>query len=89
VIQKSDRGMRSDDITALRQSLSGLKRNFDKLVAEQRTLGFEENEGLRNNLRTAGNAIERAINENMTWLADADAKKLMIALLTMRHHEAE
>jgi methyl-accepting chemotaxis protein len=89
VIQKSIRGMRGDDITALRQSLAGLKRNFDKLVAEQRTLGFEENEGLRNDLRTAGNAIERAINENMTWLADADAKKLMVALLTMRHHEAE
>ena len=25
----------------------------------------------------------------MTWLADAEAKKLMITLLTMRHHEAE
>ena len=25
----------------------------------------------------------------MTWLADAEAKKLMIALLTMRNYEAE
>ncbi len=88
LIQKSIRGLRSDDIAALRQSLSELKDNFDKLVAEQRTLGFNEREGLRNDLREAGNAIERAINANMTWLADADANKLMITLLTMRHDEA-
>ena len=88
VIEKSIRGRRADDLAALRQSLAGLKSNFDKLVEEQRTLGFEENEGLRKDLRAAGNAIERAINENMNWLAEADAKKLMIALLTMQHYEA-
>ena len=44
---------------------------------------------MRNDLRNAGNAIERAINENMTWLADAETQKLMLALLNMRHQEAE
>ena len=34
-------------------------------------------------------AIERIINENMTWLADTDATKLMMSLLIMRHYEAE
>ena len=57
-------------------------------MTEQRTLGFEENEGLRGELRDAGNVIERTINKNMTWLAEADAKQLMIALLTMQHYEA-
>ena len=33
-------------------------------------------EGLRGNLRNAGNAVERIINENMSWLAEADAHKL-------------
>ena len=54
------------------------------LVREQKILGFDENSGLRNNLREAGNAVERIINENMTWLAEADAGKLMMTLLLMR-----
>ena len=56
---------------------------------EQRTLGNSESNGLRRELRDAANKIETAINDNMTWLADAEAKKLMITLLIMRHHEAE
>lgn len=51
-------------------------------------LGFNEHEGLRNDLREAANAIERAINKNMNWLAEADARKLMITLLIMLHDEA-
>ena len=82
-------GMRADDIAALRELLGELKDNFAKLVAVQRKLGFSETEGLRNDLRNSGNDIERAINENMTWLAETDSKKLMLALLTMQHYEAE
>ncbi len=77
------------DIAALRQEIAKLKSNFDKLSAEQRVLGFSESQGLRKKLRDAGNKIEAAINENLTWLAEAEAKKLMIALLSMRHYEAE
>ena len=61
-----------------------LRDTFTELVREQKILGFDENSGLRNNLREAGNAVERIINENMTWLAEADATKLMMALLIMR-----
>jgi len=82
-------GRRADEINALRGQLVKLKSNFDKLAAEQRMLGFSDREGLRKKLRDTGNKIELAINENMTWLADAAAKKLMITLLTMRNHEAE
>src|SRR5690348_8405468 len=89
LIERSAGGMRSDDSVALRQTLTDLKGNFDKLVTEQRTLGFSEDEGLRKELRETGNAIERAINANMTWLADADAQKLRMALLTMQHYESE
>ena len=88
-IEHSSGNVNAAEIDALHQSLAGLKENFDKLVAEQRTLGFTEREGLRNELRNAGNSIERAINENMTWLADAETQKLMLALLNMRHQEAE
>jgi methyl-accepting chemotaxis protein len=82
-------GMRADDIKALRSELNGLKNNFDKLVAAQHTLGFGDTEGLRGELQSAGLNIERAINDNMTWLADNDAKELMMTLLIMRHYETE
>jgi methyl-accepting chemotaxis protein len=82
-------GTHTDDLTALRQELADIKSNYDKLYAEQRVLGFSEEEGLRNELKDAGNKIERTINDNMIGLADVDAKKLMMALLEMRHQEAE
>jgi methyl-accepting chemotaxis protein len=88
-IEASVSGMRVDDIKALRAELNGLTKNFESLVTEQRTLGFSDIEGLRGELRDAGNKIERAINENVSWLAEADAKKLMMALLKMRQHDAE
>ncbi len=65
-----------------------LRDNFNDLVREQKILGFDEASGLRGRLRDAGSAVERIINENMTWLAEAEATKLMMSLLTMRHHEA-
>jgi methyl-accepting chemotaxis protein len=82
-------GPQAGEINALRQELDKLKSNFHNLAAEQRKLGYSDNEGLRKKLRDTGNKIELAINENMTWLADAMAKKLMISLLTMRNYEAE
>jgi methyl-accepting chemotaxis protein len=77
------------NIVALQKDVMALRETFTKLVREQRTLGFDEKSGLRNNLREAGNAVERIINENMTWLAETDTGKLMMALLIMRHHDAE
>ena len=88
-IAVSANGVRADDIASLHQELAGIKGNFDRLVTVQRTLGFTETEGLRSVLRDAGNKIETAINDNLTWLAPADADRLMMALLIMRHHEAE
>jgi methyl-accepting chemotaxis protein len=78
-----------DTIISLRKDLLKLKDNFDALVHEQDILGYDEGSGLRRRLRDSGNAVERIINENMTWLADEDAQKLLMTLLTMRHHEAE
>jgi hypothetical protein len=78
--------MRADDIKALRAELNGLTKNFERLVTEQRTLGFSDIEGLRGVARCR-QKIERAINENVAgWPADA---KLMMALLLMRQHDAE
>jgi methyl-accepting chemotaxis protein len=79
----------ADNIAGLRSDLEGLQKNFDTLVQMQRHLGFSDSAGLRGKLSSAGNAVERIINENTTWLADGDARKLKIALLTMRYYEVE
>jgi methyl-accepting chemotaxis protein len=82
-----DRG-KSAEIGGLRNDVMKLRTNFNELVREQETLGFDENTGLRRNLRDAGNAVERILNTNTSWLADVDASRLMMTLLIMRHHEA-
>src|ERR1035441_1668803 len=63
-----DRGQ-AENIVGLRKDVMALRDTFTELVREQKILGFDENSGLRNNLREVGNAVERIINENMTWLA--------------------
>ena len=80
---------RRKSIVALRHRVETLKTNFDNLVAVQRTLGFGESDGLRGQLNTAGNKVERIINENLSWLAENDANKLMMSLMAMRQEEAE
>ena len=76
-------------IAGLRKDLMTLRETFTALVKQQKILGFEEDMGLRGNLHAAGNAVERILNENMTWLAEVDAGKLMMALLSMRAYETE
>jgi methyl-accepting chemotaxis protein len=79
----------TENIEGLRKDLMSLRGNFNELMQEQKTLGFDDSSGLRKNLQVAGNAVERIINENMSGLAEADATKLMVALLSMRHFEAD
>ena len=78
-----------EQTVALRRNVSELKSNFDNLVDIQRTLGFREIDGLRGQLNIAGNKVERIINENLSWLAENDANKLMMSLMAMRQDEAE
>jgi methyl-accepting chemotaxis protein len=80
---------RAENIVSMRNDVTALRKNFDDLVREQKILGFDDASGLRGNLHTAGNAVERIINENMSWLAKEDATNLMMTLLFMRHYEAD
>jgi methyl-accepting chemotaxis protein len=79
----------ADNIVALRREVLELSETFGELVRQQKTLGFDETSGLRGKLLEANTAVERIINENMTWLAESDATKLMMTLLAMRHYEAQ
>ncbi len=80
---------RAENIVSMRNDVTALRKNFDDLVREQKILGFDDASGLRGNLRNSGNAVERIVNENMSWLAKDDATSLMMTLLFMRHYEAD
>jgi methyl-accepting chemotaxis protein len=80
---------RRGDIDALRAKVAALKVRFGDLVSKQQDLGFEVSEGLRERLSRAGTAVERFINEDLGQIAEADAKKLLISLLTMRRYEVQ
>ena len=89
ILAKSIEGRGAKNIEDLRKDLAELLENFNVLAREQTALGFNDSSGLRRNLRDASNAVERIINESMTWLAELDATRLMMSLLIMRHHEAD
>src|SRR5215510_13747930 len=80
---------RAETIAGMSRDLNALREAFNNLVREQNTLGLDESSGLRRQLQVAGNAVERIINDNMSGLPEADANKLMVTLLYMRHHEAD
>jgi methyl-accepting chemotaxis protein len=88
-ISHADAGVPEKTITELRRQLAGLKMTFDDLVGQQKILGFTDEEGLRAKLRGSGVNIENIINNELTWMEVADAQKLMLALLSMRHYESE
>jgi methyl-accepting chemotaxis protein len=79
----------SENITGLHKDVMALRENFNQLVEEQKTLGYDDSSGLRRKLQVAGNAVERIINENISGLAESDATRLLVALLSMRHFEAD
>jgi len=80
---------RQDVIMPLRITVRDLKASFASLVAERHRLGFSESEGTTADLIAASNAIEKIIHEELSWVADFDANKLLMSLLNMRRYEIE
>ena len=77
------------NIGSLQGRLKELKEQFAALVEEQKQLGFADGDGIQLRMVSAAAAVERIINEDMSWLTDADQKKLLFSLLIMRRHEAD
>lgn len=88
-INNSDTGVDAGALKQLHDKLASLKINFDKLVDEQKALGFEGSKGLRAQLSLTGNLVENIINENLGWMDPSDAQQLLVTLLSMRHFESE
>ena len=73
----------------LHTRLTAVGKQFDDLVAAQKKLGFTPAEGLRGNLRSAGNAVERIINDDIAALPETVGHRLLNGLFGMRRFEAE
>jgi len=70
-------------------NMKEMANQFDELTQNQRILGYTESEGVRARMTRAAAAVERLIHEDMSWLGESDAQKLLISLLTMRRFESE
>jgi len=88
-IQASLSASEQDTVTPLRITVRDLKASFDSLVTEQKTLGYDETEGVTADLIAASNAVENIIHNDLSWVADVDSAKLTMSLLTMRRYEIE
>ena len=76
-------------LAALQGRVANLKTTFAALTAEQEELGLTEFEGIQGSLRDGGNLMERIVNEDMSWLSEADQRKILIPLMLMRRYEVE
>jgi methyl-accepting chemotaxis protein len=88
-IQATLANAQQDVITPLRITVRDLKASFDSLVNEQRALGFTESDGTTADLIWASSEVEKTIHNDLTWVADEQAAKLMMSILNMRHYEIE
>jgi methyl-accepting chemotaxis protein len=78
-----------DIITPLRITVRDLKASFESLINEQKALGYTERDGINADLNAASSAIETSIHDDLSWVADVDAARLLTSLLTMRRDEIE
>jgi methyl-accepting chemotaxis protein len=76
-----------DVITPLRITVRDLKTSFESLVNEQKSLGYDDSQGITAELTAASSAVERIIHQDLSWVADGDARKMLMSLLTMRRDE--
>jgi methyl-accepting chemotaxis protein len=88
-IETSLASAQQDTIRPLRITVRDLKSSFASLVDAQKTLGFNESQGVTADLIAASNAVENIIQSDLSWVADADHAKLSVSLLTMRRYEIE
>ncbi len=88
-IQASLAASEQDTVMPLRITVRDLRASFDSLVNAQKSLGYDETQGVTADLIAASNTIENIIHNDLSWIADVDDAKLTTSLLTMRRYEIE
>jgi methyl-accepting chemotaxis protein len=76
-------------LVPLKEQLSEISAQFADLTHRQEILGFTEAEGIRSRMTKTATAVEFIIHEDMSWVSEAEAQKLLVSLLIMRRYESE
>jgi methyl-accepting chemotaxis protein len=94
IIEGSSSAVDQKNIAGLRDRVTSVARSFADLVAEQETLGFTEDNGIRQRLKNAVINIERFINitlanDESSWVRTGAAQRVLICLSNLRRYGAE
>ena len=89
IIEAAIDGTTRKKFVPLKAQLEEIGTQFRDLARDQKVLGFTESDGIRDRMAKTAASVERIIHEDMSWLSETDAHKLLISLLTMRRFEAE
>ena len=87
IIQEVASASERQNLALLEGRVANLEKTFAALTAAQDELGLTELEGTQGRLREGGNLMEQIVNEDMSWLSDADQKSILMPLMMMRRHE--
>lgn len=77
------------NIGPLKSQLDEISAQFNELVKSQTILGFTESEGVRDRMNRAATAVERIVHDDLSWMNERDAPRLVTSLLKMRRFEAD
>jgi methyl-accepting chemotaxis protein len=77
------------NLAPLKGQIEEIATQFDDLSRQQKILGFTDSEGIRDSMIKAAASVERIIHNDMSWVSEGDAHKLLISLLTMRRYDSE
>jgi methyl-accepting chemotaxis protein len=77
------------NLGTLKSQLEEISAQFNDLVKSQTILGFTESEGVRDRMNRAATAVERIVHDDLSWLNERDAPRLVTSLLKMRRFEAD
>jgi methyl-accepting chemotaxis protein len=89
IIEAALDGPTRHKFSPLKGQIEEIAAQFDDLARNQKILGFTETDGIRDRMAKAAASVERIIHDDMSWLGEGDAHKLLVSLLTMRRYEAE
>lgn len=76
-------------VASLKSQIEEIDKQFRELVRNQKILGFSDAEGTRARMTKATTAVERIIHNDLSWMGEHDAPRVLASLLTLRNHEAD
>jgi methyl-accepting chemotaxis protein len=89
VIDNAVSAQERQNISSLKSQVEEISAHFNELVKSQTILGFTESEGVRDRMYRTATAVERIVHDDLSWMNERDAPRLVTSLLKMRRFEAD